>query len=356
MTASSGSVVLAGAEADRDDQPQPEHEREHGHRQPQRALRDPRVHARAEHRARHAAGHEDRARLGIERAARRHRVGHRRHRGDRQDRQQRRARRGVAVEARGPDQAGDDDDPAADAEQARRAAPRRLPRPPAGGYTALARASSSSATLRSCGVVTLKFSGATRPPARCRRRARRARRRRWRGRASPRRRRARARARRGGTPAASGSPTGASGPAWATTARSSPASLIVSGTRRGDDRRVGAGQRRERVGELVRPTSGRAASWTTTSSARGAASSAGAHRLRARRPAGHAEAARRRGLARRQRDHDLLDPRRPQRGDAPLQHRATGENDERLGSIGAKAFAAARGHQEGDRHVSESPD
>ena len=45
-------------------------------------------------------------------------------------------------------------------------------------------------------------------------------------------------------------------------------------------------------------------------------------------------------------------PAATQRLDAPLEHRAAGQDDERLGPVGAKAFATARGHQEGDRQRS----
>ena len=135
------------------------------------ALGHARVDARAEHRAGEAAGDEDRAGLRVEGAARRHGVGDGGDRGDRQDRHQRGARRGVAVEPGGPDQPGDDDDPAADAEQARQQPGRDADggEPPV--HARRRSPSSSSATRRSCGVVTLKFSAVdsttrTVPPAR----------------------------------------------------------------------------------------------------------------------------------------------------------------------------------------------
>ena len=47
-----------------------------------------------------------------------------------------------------------------------------------------------------------------------------------------------------------------------------------------------------------------------------------------------------------QRDHDLVDPSRAQRIQRPLEHRPTGDLDERLRYRGAEPRAAARGHQQ----------
>ena len=67
---------------------------------------------------------------------------------------------------------------------------------------------------------------------------------------------------------------------------------------------------------------------------------------RARRAAAHADAARGRGDAPRQRDDDLLDPGRAQRVQRPLDHRPPGDLHERLRTIRAEPRARARGHQE----------
>ena len=245
------------------------------------AIRRPRSEMRALTRApstapAEAADDEDGARLGLEGAAGRDRVGDGGDDGDRQDRHQRGPRRRVAVEAGRPDQPGDDDDPAADAEQPgqqarpppRRAASRRVtPR--------RARPAAARRPRRSCGVVTLKFSGVdsttrTRAPVALdqpgvvgrRRRARR------------RRRRARARAPRAGTPAASGSPTAACGRASRSRARSSPASLTVSVIGAAAIAASASSSAASASRKCAGVTSGRAASWTTTCGSARAARSA----------------------------------------------------------------------------------
>jgi hypothetical protein len=72
--------------------------------------------------------------------------------------------------------------------------------------------------------------------------------------------------------------------------------------------------------------------------------------VRALTATGHADRARGRLRARGQRDDDLLDLRdRPQGVEAPLDHRAAGQDDERLGPAGPKAFAPSGSHDERDR-------
>ena len=173
--------------------------------------------------------------------------------------------------------------------------------------------SSSSATRRSCGVVTLKFSGVdsttrTVPPLRS-------------------------------TSQASSVACGEHGvvdveralerlaperlrrldrPQPRAVERRGDAAVLAGlldrvGHRRGRDRRVGVLERGERVAE-VRGRHERARGVVDDDVRVGARGpQRAAHRRRARRAAGHADAAGRRRAARRQGDDDLLDPRRPQR-------------------------------------------
>ena len=209
---SSASVALPGAEAERDRQPQAEHAGEDRERDPEPALGDAGVDARAQHGPAEAADDEDRARLGLERAAGRDRVGDGGDDGDREDRQQRGPRRRVAGEAGAPDQAGDDDDPAADAEQAgqqpgRDADERRGGASRAGALAQQQLSHAQVVRRRDLEVLRRRLHHPHRTPAALdqprivggRARARR------------RRRPERARAPRAGTPAASGSPTAACG-------------------------------------------------------------------------------------------------------------------------------------------------
>ena len=132
-------------------------------------------------------------------------------------------------------------------------------------------AAASRPARRSSGVVTLRFSrGAstsrTVPPMRLDERRVVGGRRQHVRRAG----RARARARRGGRPAASGPPTAASGPACATTTGPGAGLLDRVGHRRRGDRGVAVlgGEDVEAVpDDLAASTSGRAASWTTRTSA-----------------------------------------------------------------------------------------
>ena len=225
-----GQLLRAGAEAERDDQPQPEDAADDRHaRSAARARRRVALTRAPRIAPARLPADEDRARLELEGAARRDRVGER----PPPPRSARIVSSDVpdAVWRSSPaaqirpgtmmipppiaEQAAEDAGSGADGEQPRAHA-RRSP-------------SSSSATRRSCGVVTLKFSRRRLDDAH--RAARALDEPRVVGgarRASPRRRRARARARRGGTPAASGSPTGGVRSSVATTRRSAPASLTVS--------------------------------------------------------------------------------------------------------------------------------
>ena len=148
----------------------------------------------------------------------------------------------------------------------------------------------------------------------------------------------------------------ASAPTTARSARASRATTLrrvgaldrVGDGRRGD-RRVGAGVHRQRGDHRSASSgvsSGRAASWTSTSSPAPAAASA--RRTESERePAATVDS----GSRRRRRGHPARRQRRPrsarspdgaaaQRVDAPLEHRAPGQLHERLGAVGPEALAA----------------
>ena len=215
--------------------------------------------------------------------------------------------------------------------------------------------SSSSATRRSSGVVTLRFSAATARRSRARRSARSARRRRSPRRASPRRRPARARAPRGGRPAASAPPTAPERSSVSRTAPPSvPARLIVSVTGAAaiaaSARWSASSAASTALGQLGRQQRPRGVV-DEHGLARPGAPPARAHRLRAHEPPATPTVPAGACAARRQRDDDLLDRRgSPQRVDAPLQHRPSRQLHERLRYAGSEALAAARGHDQGDCH------
>src|SRR5207237_9638196 len=78
------------------------------------------------------------------------------------------------------------------------------------------------------------------------------------------------------------------------------------------------------------------------------------HRLRPYLPPGHWDRSVGSGIEvrRREGDHDLphvLDG--AQRVHAPLEHRPSGQRNERLGPTRSKALATSRGHDERDRHL-----
>ena len=162
------------------------------------------------------------------------------------------------------------------------------------------------------------------------------------------------RARRGGRPAASGPPTGASGRACGRRRRPAPASFVVSVT---GAAAIAASTPSSAVeaalDELRRRASGRAASWTRTGSPSPGAAERVADRVRALGPARDADGPRRA-------------PRRPagsattisldrghgaQRLERPLEQRAPRNDDERLGSVRPKALATSCGDEEGDGHA-----
>ena len=224
-------------------------------------------------------------------------------------------------------------------------------------------ASSSSASARSSGVVTLRFScaGAHDDHA-ARPRARPARRRRSRcastsvGHVQ----RALERAR-GGRPAASAPPTGSSGRASRSTDAVAVGALDRVGDGRRGDRRVGSPSRSQRGEHRLERARRRAAAARRRARAPGL--DRRGRRLRApraptpsapRRPPRRSRPRARSPPAAARRRSARSPSTRAQRVDAPLQQRAAGQLDERLGAIGPEALAAPGGHDQRDGHRSET--